>query len=324
VAIRLAVSAGIIALLVWQIDVGRTADLVLSSHAGYLALALAIYVATTWAMAWRWQLLLGSKGIHEPLGWLTKLYFIGYAAGQVLPTSLGGDAVRIVEHGRRRPTQRAEAAGAVLMERVLGAAGTLLLVAVGLAIAAGRYDDIEVFVWMEVVSVAAVVILAVLLFSRTTRRHLRERVFPLGRRIRIESVVSSLYEALHSYRSKPGTIAIVLAVTISTQLVRIMAIWLCGEAVGESPSPLAYIVVGPLLFLVMLIPFTINGLGAREAFFLAFLPRFGVSNDAAVATGFLFYAVTVATAVPGGLILLWRSLGLSSFRARFGERESSL
>jgi uncharacterized protein (TIRG00374 family) len=294
VAIRLAVSAAIIALLVWQIDVDRTVDLVFSSHVGYLAAALAIYIATTWAMAWRWQ--------------LTKLYFVGYAAGQVLPTSLGGDAVRIVEHGRRRPDKRAEAAGAVLMERVIGAAGTLLLVAVGLVVAAGRYDDIGVFVWMEVISVTAVAILGVLLFSRRTRRLLEERVFPLGRRIRIERIVSSLHEALHGYRDKPRTIALVLAVTISAQLVRIMAIWLCGKAVGETPSPLAYIVVGPLLFLVMLVPFTINGLGAREAFFLAFLPRFGVSNDAAVAIGFLFYAVTVATAIPGGLILLWRSV----------------
>ena len=84
VAIRLAVSAAIIALLVWQIDVDRTVDLVVSSNVGYLAAALAIYIATTWAMAWRWQLLLASKGIHEPIGWLTKLYFVGYAAGPAL------------------------------------------------------------------------------------------------------------------------------------------------------------------------------------------------------------------------------------------------
>ena len=58
----------------------------------------------------------------------------------------------------------------------------------------------------------------------------------------------------------------------------------------------------------MLIPFTINGLGVREAFFIAFLGRFGVSADAAFATGFLFYAIAIATALPGGLIMLWESL----------------
>jgi hypothetical protein len=68
------------------------------------------------------------------------------------------------------------------------------------------------------------------------------------------------------------------------------------------------VILGPLLFLVMMVPFTINGLGVREAFFVAFLGRFGVDADAAFATGFLFYAVTIATSLPGGVILLWRSL----------------
>ena len=54
-----------------------------------------------------------------------------------------------------------------------------------------------------------------------------------------------------------------------------MSIWLCGEAVGIDVSPLVYIIMGPLLFLVMLIPFTINGLGVREAFFIAFLGASG-------------------------------------------------
>ena len=77
-------------------------------------------------------------------------------------------------------------------------------------------------------------------------------------------------------------------------------------------------IFGPLLFLVMLVPFTINGLGVREAFFVAFLGRFGVDADAAFATGFLFYVVTVATAVPGAVILLWRSVRPAAPRVRAG------
>ena len=57
--------------------------------------------------------------------------------------------------------------------------------------------------------------------------------------------------------------------------------------------------MGPLLFLVMLVPFTINGLAVREAFFVSFLGQLGVSADAAFATGFLFFVVTIALALPG-------------------------
>ena len=308
VPLQLAISAALIAILLWQIDVARTVDLILSSDPAYVAGAFATYFGTTWFLAWRWQILLASKGIHEPIGWLTKLYFVGSAAGQVLPTSLGGDAVRIVEHARRRPSARGEVAGAVLMERILGAAGTLVLVAVGLAIAAGRYRDIALFVWIEVISIVFVSLGLLLVFSRRSRLLLESRIFPLGRRLRIERALNSVYSALHGYRDQLGAVGAVLAITIAVQFVRIMGIWMCGEAVGVDLSPLVYIVLGPLLFLVVLIPFTINGLGAREAFFVAFLSRFDVDADSAFAIGFLFYAVSVAAAIPGVLILLWQTV----------------
>jgi hypothetical protein len=65
--------------------------------------------------------------------------------------------------------------------------------------------------------------------------------------------------------------------------------------------------MGPLLFLVLLIPFTINGLAVRETFFVSFLGGLGVDPDQAFATGFLFFAVTVALSIPGALILGWEA-----------------
>ena len=318
IALQIGVSGGLLAFLLFQIDVARTVELVRTSNPGLLALALAIFLVTTGLMAWRWQLLLASKGIAEPLGWLTRLYFVGYAAGQVLPTSMGGDAVRIVEHARRRPGAKAEVAGAVVMERVVGATGTLILVAVGLALAAGRYDDIAILVWVELVGVASLATLAVLMFSRRTRRLLEDRIFPLGRRIRLDRPLETVHRALHGYRERPGVLLATLTLTLATQLARLLSIWLCGEAVGIDLSPLVYIILGALLFLVMLVPFTINGIGVREAFFVAFLGRFGVDADAAFAAGFLFYAVTVATSVPGGFLMLWRGLRPARVRPRAG------
>jgi len=130
IAVQLVVSGGVIAFLLWQLDLRRTFELVGESDVRYVVAALGIFLATTWVMAWRWGVLLAAKGIHEPFGWLVRMYFVGYAAGQVLPTAVGGDAVRIIEHARRRPAAKADAAAAVLMERVLGSAGTLILVAV--------------------------------------------------------------------------------------------------------------------------------------------------------------------------------------------------
>jgi uncharacterized protein (TIRG00374 family) len=303
-ALQLVVSGGLIAVLLWQLDVAHTAELIRAANAGYLALALAIQIGTTWLLSWRWQILLASKGIHEPIGWLTKLYFISYAASQVLPTSVGGDAIRILEHARRRPDARAEAAGAVVMERIVGGAATLVLVVAGLGVAAGRYD-LGGFLWLAVAFLAAMLVTGVLLFSPRVARAL-ERVFPRLRRL--EGPLRSFYRALHGYRHHVGALAAATVITLAMQLARIVAMWLCGESVGLDVSPLVYLILGPLLFLVTMMPFTINGLGVREAFFVAFLARFDVSNEAAFATGFLYFALTVLAALPGALILLWRSV----------------
>jgi glycosyltransferase 2 family protein len=318
IALQVAVSGGILAFLLFQLDLGRTVELVRSSNIPDLAAAVVLIAITTAIFAWRWQILLASKGIDEGLGWLTKLYFIGYAVGQVLPSSMGSDAVRIVEHARRRPTAKAEVAGAVLMERILGASAVLLLVAVALAIAAGRYEDLELVVWVEAASIAAMVVLAVVIFSRRTRRLFEDWLFPFARRIRLERVLESVHRALHGYRERPGTLGIALAATLAGHVVRIAAIWLCGEAVGLDLSPLVYVIFGPILFLVMLVPFTINAVGVREAAFVAFLGRFDVDASAAFATGFLFYVVTVAASIPGALILLWRSVRPALVRAHPG------
>jgi glycosyltransferase 2 family protein len=308
IAIQLAVSGGLLAYLLWLVDLERTGELIVASDPAWVLASLAIFVVTTWGLSWRWQILLASKGILEPLGWLTKLYFVSYAVGQVLPTSVGGDAVRIVDHARRRPEARGEVAAAVVIDRVVGAAATLVLVAVGLAVAVGRYGDIGLYIWVELASVAALALSVALLFSRRAGDKLMERVFPLGRRVRLERPLRTLYLAMHGYRHRPRTLAIALVATIVVQLPRFVAIWMCGKAVGVDLSPVPYLVLGPLLVLVSMVPFTINGLGVREAFFVAFLARFDVSYDAAFATGLLYYVVTVLTSLPGGFILLWRSL----------------
>jgi uncharacterized protein (TIRG00374 family) len=305
VAIQLALTGAVIAYLVWQIDIARSAEYVAASDPLYLLGATGIFIATMWPSAWRWQLLLASKGIHEPIRWLTKIYFVGYAASQILPTTVGGDAVRMIEHARRRPQAKGEAAGAVLMERAVGAAATLLLVAVGLVLAVGRYDNVQLLVRIELAFVAALVLFGVLLFSRRTNTFLQERILQGERAARLRSALSSLWTALHGYRSQTGALALALVISFVLQLVRTLAIWMCGEAVGLDLSPLVYIILGPLLFLVMMVPITLNGLGVRESFFVFFLDRFGVGPDAAFAAGFLFFAVTIAAALPGALIFGW-------------------
>ena len=319
VGLTLAVTALCAVYLIWKIDLGRTVRVIVDANALYFLAALALMVVTVLPMAWRWQLLLKTKGVHEEIPWLTRAYFVSYAAGQVLPTSVGGDAVRIFETARRHPGHGNTAAASVLLERAIGGASTLLLAAVGFLLAVGHYD-VGPYLWIEALFVVGTIFLAFLLFSPRARPLLRLGK-PLLALVRVERPVSQVYTAIHSYRHHRGVLLTVFAVTLGVQATRVLSIWLCGEAVGIDLSPRPYYVMGPLLFLVMLVPFTVNGLAVRESFFVSFLGNLGVDADSAFAAGFLFFVVTVFVAAPGALILAWEGLHGTS-RSRRVPREA--
>jgi uncharacterized protein (TIRG00374 family) len=295
-----------LAYLIWKIDLSKTLHILAHANFGYFLGAVAIMVLSVWPMAWRWQRLLVARGIHDRLSWLVRAYFVAYTAGQVLPTAVGGDAVRIYETARRHPTRGGAVAGSVLLERALGGAATLALAAVGFALALGHYD-VGAYLWIEGAFVLGTLVLAVALFSRRMRP-LLARTAPLLRKVRLERPIRSVYEGIHAYRDHPGLLFGVFALTLAVQTVRVLAIWLSGKAVGVDLSPRPYYVMGPLLFLVLLLPISVNGIAVRESFFVSFLGNLGVDADKAFATGFLFFVVTLALSLPGALLLGWQSL----------------
>jgi uncharacterized protein (TIRG00374 family) len=294
------------AYILWKIDVGHTAHLLVSGSLWWWLGSVAIMVLSVWPMAWRWQRLLAARGVHDPLARLVRTYFVGYAAGQVLPTSLGGDASRIYETTRRHPGSGGVAAGTVLLERALGGVATLVLAAAGFALAVGRYR-LGGYIWVELAFVVGAAAAGVVLFS--TRLHpLLQRTRPLLRALRLERPLRAAYLGLHAFRADAALLSAMFVLTLVVQAVRVLAIWCAGKAVGVDLSPRPYYVMGPLLFLVMLVPFTINGLAVRESFFVSFLGTLNVRSDAAFATGFLFFVVTIVLALPGAAIVGWEAL----------------
>jgi glycosyltransferase 2 family protein len=306
IAATLLVTSLAVAYILSKVDIGKTKDIITSASVPWLLLSAGLTLVTVPPMGWRWQRLLAVRGVHESLAWLTRAYFVSYAVGQVLPTSVGGDASRIFETSRRHPGQITPITGSVLLERALGGAVTLLLAGIGLLLAIGRYP-IGAYLWIELLFVLATIATAFVFFSRAVRRRL---VFlgPVARRLRVERAARAVYDGLHGYRDHPGALLVVAVVTAAAQLTRVVAIYASGRAVGIDLALLPYVVLGPLLFLVMLVPFTVNGIGVREAFFVSFLGKLSIDHDHAFACGFLFFVMTVLLALPGVAIVLWENV----------------
>jgi glycosyltransferase 2 family protein len=317
VVLTLAVTGACLAYILWQLDVRRTVHILVHSNLGWFAGAVLVMLVGVPPMAFRWQKLLAAQGVRERLGWLMRSYLVSYTAGQVLPTAVGGDASRVYESARRHPGRIGDLTAIVLLERALGGVATLVLAAVGFALAIGRYD-VGAYIWIEGAFVVGTVVLGVMFFSLRARGLLR-RFVPLLRRVRLERPLRALYEGVHFFRSRVGLMTWISALTLAVQAVRVLAIWMAGRSVGIHLSPRPYYVMGPLLFLVILVPFTINGLAVREAFFVSFLTQLGIDKESALATGFLFFVVTIVLALPGAVILAVENLRGVREPRRLGE-----
>ena len=148
VGLTLIVTGGCLAYILWQLNVRRTAHILVHSNLGWFAGAVLVMLVGVPPMAYRWQKLLEARGVRERLGWLTRAYLVSYTAGQVLPTAVGGDASRVYESARRHPGRLGDLTAIVLLERALGGVATLVLAAVGFALAIGRYN-VGAYLWVE-------------------------------------------------------------------------------------------------------------------------------------------------------------------------------
>jgi uncharacterized protein (TIRG00374 family) len=196
VAVEAIVSAVVLGLLLRWAGIHQVAHTLRGTDLAWFLPAVAVSAATVVMMALRWQMLLAAKGLPVPLGWLVRTYFVALFAGQFLPAAIGGDAVRVVELGRRTG-DAPEAVASVLIDRLVGLVSLVVLAVFAVAVSgAGRRPGVIAAEAAFGVAAAAVL---VMLFSSRLRGAVARWLEPraAGRRL---AAGRRFYDALHAYR----------------------------------------------------------------------------------------------------------------------------
>jgi len=69
---------------------------------------------------------------------------------------------------------------------------------------------------------------------------------------------------------------------------------------------LDYFIFIPIVHLILLIPFTINGLGLREGTYMEIFKYYGISSAAAVSFSWIDLAFMLVVGIAGGIIYIFR------------------
>jgi hypothetical protein len=86
--------------LLRMLDLVALRNLFLDLPVWFYFLPLAVILGGQVAYAWRWRLLLRASGVSVPFTVVIRQYFVGIFVNNFLPSTVGGDAAKVIFLGR--------------------------------------------------------------------------------------------------------------------------------------------------------------------------------------------------------------------------------
>ena len=270
-----------------------------------LVSALLILLGQVLLLAWRWHVIASRIGGRLPFGDALRLTFVGLFFSQTLPTSIGGDAMRIWE-ARRLGLPGEVALGSVVIERVTGLAAIAFMVAFAVP-----------FVWSELgesylrwallgLAPAALILVVALAFADSLPLHrLPEKA---------RAYIRFIAHALRRIGGSPRAASDVFLLGMIAAVVGISSAFVIGGQVGIGLGLAAYLVALGGSVLLTVLPVSVAGWGVREMAMVGIFGAMGVPAEKAIVVSLLFGMGVLAVAMPGGM--LWRSVSRERVAAR--------
>lgn len=291
--LKAAVTIGLIWVVVRNIDMADTLERVrsvsLATSLGGLALLLMLALFSII----RWRIVMKQFGRVLPFGLTTRLFFEGLFFNQALPSTVGGDGVRVYRAFRAGLTLPA-AINSVVLDRILGLTSLMILAAIAQPLFYQRVDSLGARLSFTAVFLAAVCGIVFLL----SLAFLPERF----RRWKIVGGLMSLSYAARSAFTTPGLFFPVTALSIAGHMISVIVFYLLAVSLDLRVSFVDCLVMVPSVLLLATVPISVAGWGLREGATVAAFGLLGVAPGGAAAASVLFGIGMALISLPGGLL----------------------
>lgn len=261
----------------------------------WVSAALVVTFVGVLLAALRWQRVLTALDLAASAPTLVRHYLAGQFVGNFLPTTIGGDVLRVSRLAATNgETPRTVAS--VVLERLTGWLVLPLLTMFALMVNPGlrRVAPVAAHTAMTL-AVATLVALGVILALAASPR--------LGGRLTSTDgwrrFTGAVHLGLDRARHRPGLAFEILTVGFAYQLAVMLAAFLSAKALGLHVGWTAILAFFPVVAIVQVLPLTVGGLGTREAALVFFLHPLGVARADAFALGLLVYLVNLGVSLLG-------------------------
>jgi uncharacterized membrane protein YbhN (UPF0104 family) len=300
IAVKLVLGSLIIA---WLIRTGRLEFAVFQSIDRHESLWLVLVMLAVLFLSFsiiiaRWRPLLGIQGLHLSWDKAMRVGYQGLFANILLPGSLGLDGLRILQVRRQFDRRLAEGSASIIIDRVIGLLGMLVLG----SIAGTAYCAVSNDPAVEVLAIAmSGMTAAVMAFIALVCGLIPVRYPAWIRRFEFTSQLASSFSL---YRNFAGKLLVSLVASVVAHLINCIAWYLGLLVLGHDVSILAIFMLTPILLVLISLPITPLGIGVADGAAEYLFALIGISVGAELQM--LMRVMTLVVLILSGSAFFWR------------------
>ncbi|MBT3553520.1 MAG: flippase-like domain-containing protein [Rhodospirillaceae bacterium] len=294
-AAKVAVSGGLLWFIAANFDIGASAARLRQLDMGYLLTALGVFILLLANNTLRWRTVMLAIDAVLPLWQSFQILYVGVFFNQTLPSSVGGDAVRMIL-ARKHGLSLQGAVNGVMLERVVNVFGLIVLVVATQPFLLARIGDNPAkFVFPALAAVAVAGIVFLMLLDRIPERYRRWSL--------VRGAANLAGDSKRLFLAPARAMAAVGFGILGMVLLSLM-VYFIALSLGIAVSPIDCLVLVPPVMLIASVPISIAGWGLRETAMVAAFGFVGVAEGDAFVLSLLFGLAGIVAALPGGLIWL--------------------
>lgn len=286
-------------------DEGREKFLVLLSNVRweFVVASVLLMFLLNFSSSLKWYMLLTSKQIKISIWRIYAYYGIGRFFNLILPTSMGGDVVRIFQLGKFTGRKHT-AAASVIVERFSGLIVLMLMSITAVILNLKIFNQI----WLSVALFAGFLALTIIIWIILDVRIFGFFQNRIGNKYNIIAKVFNKLEKIRQtileFKSDKNAMTWAIINSVIFQLLAVLNVWITSKAFSDELGFITCLVAVPVILFIMNIPFSIGGIGLMEFGYVFTLSLFGVSPSLSISTALLIRTKGIFDALLGGIFYL--------------------
>lgn len=298
---QVVVSGGLIYWLLRGTNLAEIFTAVRSADIWLLILAFSLHIVGYIMSAFRWRLLLRTRGAEASIPYLLESYVVGVFFNNFLPSTIGGDIYRAYD-SYRLGHSRSNAVAIVFVDRFLGLLALMLFALLALLSSNELTRNIPLLnIWVLLGSLGMIVIVWIMFMSpRWLLTIVANLKIPYGRKIRV------IVEAFLGFRGQRLVLFKALGLSALLQANVVLHYYLLAQSLRLPIPVYSFFLIIPLATVITMLPISVNGIGVRENVYVFFFAPFAVLKPEAVAFAWIAYGMVVLQGIIGGIVYALR------------------